>query len=98
MGTSARLVVDADRLTVLGGRLADLAHTFSTANVTARDLSGVLGHHDLVAAVGEHAIGWDDIRTGVVKDIGFLGEACGRIGETFTELDARLGSQLRGFV
>lgn len=96
--TSARLTVDTERLTAAGARLADLAHTFSTANVTARDLTGALGHHDLVSVVGEFAIGWDDVRVGVVKDIGFLGEACGRIGDTFSEVDAAFAGELRGRV
>ncbi|MCC2315312.1 hypothetical protein [Cellulomonas xiejunii] len=96
--TSDRLTVDTERLTVAGGRLVDLAHTFSSANVTARDLAGALGHHDLVSVMGEFAIGWDDVRVGMVKDIGFLGEACGRIGDTFTEVDAAFAAQLRGLV
>ncbi|UZN04778.1 hypothetical protein [Cellulomonas sp. S1-8] len=96
--TSARLTVDTDRLTAAGTRLADLAHTFSTANVHARNLAGALVHQDLVNVVGEFALGWDDVRVGVVKDIGFLGEACGRIGDTFADLDAAFAVQLRGLV
>lgn len=96
--TSDRLTVDTERLTVAAQRLADLAHTFSTANVTARDLTGALGHHDLVGVVGEFALGWDDVRTGMVKDIGFLGEACGRIGATFEEVDVVFAAELRGLV
>jgi len=98
MASSARLTVDTDRLTAAAVRLADLARTFATANVTARDLAGVLGHHELVGVVGEFAIGWDDVRSGMVEDIGFLGEACGRIGDTFTELDGAFASRLRGSV
>ena len=94
----ARLTVDTERLTAAGARLADLAATFSTANVTARDLAGALGHLDVVGVVGEFAIGWDDVRVGIVKDIGFLGEACGRIGDTFAEVDAAFASELRGLV
>lgn len=96
--SSARLTVDTDRLTAAGARLADLAHTFSTANVTARDLSSALGHQEVVQVVGELAIGWDDVRVGMVKDIGFLGEACGRIGDAFAEVDAAFASELRGLV
>ena len=48
---------------------------------------GALGHHELAGVVGELAIGWDDVRTGMVKDAGFLGEACGCIGDTFAALD-----------
>jgi len=95
---TARLTVDTERLTAAGNRLADLARTFSTANVGARDLAGALGHHELAGVVGEFAVGWDDVRTGMVKDIGFLGEACGRIGDTFAELDEVFASRLRGLV
>lgn len=98
MTSPARLTVDTALLTAAGRRLADIAQTFATANVTARDLTSALGHHELAAVVGEHAIGWDDVRVGVVKDIGFLGEACGRIGDTFTELDAVFAAELRGLV
>lgn len=96
MTASARLTVDTERLTVAGARLADLAHTFSTANTDARDLTSALGHHELASVLGEFAIGWDDVRVGVVKDVGFLGEACGRIGETFAEVDATFAAALRG--
>lgn len=98
MAAPARLTVDTERLTAAAERLAGLARTFSTANTTARDLHGALGHRDLPAAVGELAIGWDEIRIGMVKDIGFLGEACGRIGDTFTELDEVVATRLRGIV
>ena len=94
--TPDRLLVDTELLTAAGARLADLAHVFSTANTTARELADALGDHEVAGAVGGFAIGWDDIRVGVVKDIGFLGEACGRIGETFAGLDAGFGAALRG--
>ena len=94
----ADLQVDTATLREAGARLADLAHTFQTANTTARDLRGPIGHHGLANEIGGFAIGWDDIRVGVVKDIGFLGEACERIGSTFEEIDTEFASQLRGLV
>ncbi|ADG74319.1 hypothetical protein Cfla_1421 [Cellulomonas flavigena DSM 20109] len=94
----ARLTVGTALLTAAGRRLADLAQTFATANVTARELLPALGHQELAGVVGEHAIGWDDVRVGVVKDIGFLGEACGRIGDTFADLDTAFAAELRGLV
>lgn len=98
MTTPARLTVDTERPTAAATRLADLARTFQDANVNARDLHGALGHRDPSAAIGEHAIGWDEIRVGMVKDIGFLGEACGRIGERFAELDEVFSRELHGLV
>lgn len=96
--TSARLVVDSEGLHTAGARLAELAHVFATANVTARDLGAALGHQHVGDVVAQFAMGWDEVRIGMVKDIGFLGEACGRIGGTFEELDAQFAAQLRGLV
>lgn len=96
--TSARLVVDSEGLHAAGARLAELAHTFATANVTARDLNAALGHQEVSDVVAQFAMGWDEIRIGVVKDIGFLGEACGRVGDTFEALDTQFAAQLRGLV
>lgn len=92
------LLVDTTMLGESGARLAGLAQTFQTANVAARDLRGPIGHDGLAGEIGGFAIGWDDIRVGMVKDIGFLGEACERIGATFEELDTEFASHLRGLV
>ncbi len=95
---SGVLAVDTALLRRAGGRLADLAQVFGAANVTARELRGAIGHDGLADEIGGFAIGWDDIRVGFVKDIGFLGEACERIGATFEEIDTEFASQLRGLV
>ena len=92
------LMVDTEFLEVAGARLAALAQVFDTANVTARDLGAVLGAHDLAQVVAGFAMGWDEIRIGMVKDVRFLGEACGRIGDTFAELDETFGAKLVGAV
>ncbi|MFS0703632.1 hypothetical protein AB6N23_03845 [Cellulomonas sp. 179-A 9B4 NHS] len=93
---AGKLVVDTDLLRAAGARLADLAQTFSAANVTARDLRADVGHDGLADVLGEFAIGWDDVRTSVVADVGALAEACTRVGTTFAELDTAFAAQLRG--
>jgi len=92
------LVVDTEFLHQAGVRLAGLAQTFSTANTAARDLAGAIGHGGLAGEVGGFAMGWDEVRIGMVKDIGFLGEACERVGATFEALDTQFAAQLRGLV
>lgn len=92
------LDLDTEALRAAGARLGGLADVFSTANVRARELRPAIGHDGLADEVGEFAIGWDDIRVGMVKDIGFLGEACERIGSTFEEIDTVFAQPLRGLV
>lgn len=92
------LDLDTEALRQAGARLGGLADAFSTANVRAREMRALIGHDALADQVGEFAIGWDDIRVGMVKDVGFLGEACERVGVTFEELDTVFAVHLRGLV
>jgi len=43
--------------------------------------------------VAGFAMGWDEIRIGMVTDITFLGEACTRIGTTLEALDVELAAR-----
>jgi len=89
------LVVDTAALTEAGASLADVSRAFDSANVDARGLGDAIGHGGLAGAVAGFAMGWDDIRLGMGRDIGFLAEACTKIGATMEKLDAELATQIR---
>ena len=95
MGASGTLLVDTEFLRNAGARLASLAQTFDTANTTARDVELQVGHAELGHEIGEFAVGWDETRAGMVRDVAALGDACQRIGSTFEELDTEFASQLQ---
>ena len=86
------LRVDTSALTAAGTSLDAVADEFATANATARELRCAIGHDGLADQVAGFAMGWDEIRIGMVKDITFLGEACTRIGTTLEALDRELAT------
>lgn len=87
------LRVDTTVVTAAWTSLDAVADEFATANASARGLRCAVGHDGLADQVAGFAMGWDEIRIAMVKDITFLGEACTRIGTTLEELDSELAAR-----
>lgn len=90
------LTLDTNVLRDAGARLRHIATAFDEADPRSGRAAQAAGHEGLSSCLVEFATGWDSKRAGIVEDIARLSDACAAVATTFEEIDASLGSALRG--
>lgn len=93
---SHHLTLDTDSLRTTGARLRHIATAFDDADARSRRAAEAAGHPGLSTCLVEFASSWDGNRASLVEDIARLSDACAAVAVTFEDIDASLGSALRG--